>query len=250
MRRTKEEVAPDLPKLTEQVFFTEMTPDQKKRYDQVKSAVRNEILSLFDDPSKRLQVLQALMRLRQLANHPVLVDKEYVGSSGKMDDVLAQWDVIRRAGHKALFFSSFEKNLQLFRRVLEQQKQPFAWLTGDTPMADRAHEVTRFQSDASVQAFLITIKSGGVGLNLTAADYVFVLDPWWNPAVEDQAIARAHRIGQTRPVTAVRFIARDTIEEKIRLLQERKRALGKDLFAAAGEEMPPLTREDVELLIG
>ena len=247
LRRTKEEVAPDLPMLTEQVFFTEMAAEQKKQYDQMKSAVRNEIFGLFDDPTKRLQVLQALMRLRQLANHPLLVDAGYTGESGKMDDVLAQWAVIRRAGHKVLFFSSFEKHLQIFRRFLEQEKQAYAWLTGDTPPQDRAREVERFQSDPSVQTFLMTIKAGGVGLNLTAADYVFVLDPWWNPAAEDQAIARAHRIGQTRPVTAVRFIARDTIEEKIRLLQDRKRALGKGLWGSA--EMPDLSREDVEMLV-
>lgn len=248
LRRTKEEVAPELPPLSEQIFYTEMLPEQHKRYEQIKSAMRNQILNLFDDPKTRLQALQALMRLRQIANHPILADESYAGGSGKYEDVLAQWDVIRRAGHKALFFSSFEKHLQLFRQEFDAQGFRYAWLTGATAQADRAREVQKFQEDAGVQAFFMTIKAGGVGLNLTAADYVLVLDPWWNPASEDQAIARAHRIGQTRPVTALRFIARETIEEKIRILQERKKALGQDLFAAAGEA-PQLSREDVESLL-
>jgi len=147
-----------------------------------------------------------------------------------------------------LCFSSFEKHLQLFRAVLEAEKQPYAWLTGDTPMPDRAREVARFQDDPTVQAFFITLTAGGVGLNLTAADYVFLLDPWWNPAKEDQAIARAHRIGQQRPVTALRFIARDTIEEKIRALQEQKRRLGDGLFDA-GEELA-WSRAEMEVLLG
>ncbi len=248
LRRTKEAVAPDLPILSEQVFYTEMSAPQRKQYERIKSAVRNEILSLFDNPKTRIMALQALMRLRQLANHPVLTDPAYAGDSGKFEDVLAQWDTVQRAGHKVLFFSSFEKHLQLFRRVLEERAQPYAWLTGDTAQADRAREVERFQAKPEVQAFFMTIKAGGVGLNLTAADYVFLLDPWWNPASEDQAIARAHRIGQTRPVTVLRFIARDTIEEKIRQLQERKKQLGLDFFAA-GAETPALTREEMELLL-
>jgi superfamily II DNA or RNA helicase len=248
MRRTKQEVAPDLPALTEQVFYSEMAPEQAKRYEQVKSAMRNEILGLFDDPKTRLQALQALMRLRQLANHPVLTEPGYRGSSGKFDDVLAQWDTLRRAGHKVLFFSSFEKHLELFRPLFEKSKQPYAWLTGATAAEDRAREVRRFQEEARVQAFFMTVKAGGVGLNLTAADYVFLLDPWWNPAVEDQAVARAHRIGQTRPVTAVRFISRQTIEEKIVQLQERKRTLGEGLFSAT-TETPRLSREELEGLL-
>lgn len=249
LRRTKEEVAPELPELSDQLFYSEMSADQRKRYDQLKSAVRNEILSLFDDPKTRIQALAALTRLRQLANHPLLVDAEYSGESGKFSDVLALWETVRKSGHKVLFFSSFEKHLRLFRAVFEKNGHPFAWLTGDTPGEERAKAVQRFQEDHSVQAFFMTLKAGGVGLNLTAADYVFILDPWWNPAVEAQAIARAHRIGQQRPVTALRFLAKDTIEEKIRSLQERKMALGKELFRG-GEEMPQLDRADLEMLLG
>ncbi|MBL7828257.1 MAG: SNF2 helicase associated domain-containing protein [Saprospiraceae bacterium] len=248
LRRTKEEVAPDLPELTEQLFYSEMTEPQYKLYERTKSAARNEILALFDDPKTRFQALQALTRLRQLANDPRLVEQDYKGGSGKFDDVLAQWDTVHRSGHKVLFFSSFERHLQLFKSEFERAGYSYAWLTGDTPTHERAREVARFQEDTGVQAFFMTVKAGGVGLNLTAADYVFLLDPWWNPAVEDQAIARAHRIGQKRPVTALRFLSRNTIEDKIRQLQERKKRLGQALFAA--EETPALTREEMEVLLG
>lgn len=247
MRRTKEEVAPDLPALTEQLFYAEMTPPQKKLYDQTKSAARNEILALFDDPKTRFLALQSLTRLRQLANDPRLVETEYLGGSGKFEDVLAQWDTVRRSGHKVLFFSSFERHLRLFRAEFEAQGFAFAWLTGETPMPERAREVARFQQEPNVQAFFMTVKAGGVGLNLTAADYVFLLDPWWNPAAEAQAIARAHRIGQTRPVTALRFLSRETIEEKILQLQEKKKKLGKSLFE--DEEATGLTRAELESLL-
>jgi non-specific serine/threonine protein kinase len=248
LRRTKELVAPELPAKTEQVFYSEMAAEQRKLYETVKSAVRNEVLALVSDPKSQLLVLQALTRLRQLANHPVLTDAEYTGASGKFDDVLALWDTVRRAGHKVLFFSSFEQHLRVFQRAFDAEKTPYAWLTGSTDQADRARQVERFQEDPQVQAFFMTIKAGGVGLNLTAADYIFLLDPWWNPAIEEQAIARAHRIGQTRPVTAIRFLAQDSIEEKIRALQERKSALGAAFFAS-GEDAPRLTREDLEEIL-
>jgi non-specific serine/threonine protein kinase len=250
LRRSKEEVAPELPPLSTQLFYSEMSPAQKKHYERLKSAMRNQILSLFDAPQTRLQALQALTRLRQIANHPVLADPDYTGDSAKLDDVLAQWDVVRRAGHKVLFFSSYEQHLLLYRRAFEAQGTPFAWLSGETPSAQRAREVARFQQEPEVQAFLMTLGAGGVGLNLTAADYVFLLDPWWNPAKEDQAIARAHRIGQERPVTALRFISRDSIEEKILLLQAQKKQLGEGLFDAEGQGFPALDRADMELLLG
>jgi len=249
LRRTKEEVAPELPPLSTQIFYCEMEEPQRKRYEAIKSAVRNEILALFDDPKTRFQALQALLRLRQMACHPMLADPEYQEGSRKTADVLAQWDLVRRSGHKVLFFSAFEQHLQIFKRALEEEGTAYAWLTGDTSMPERARAVERFQTDSGVQAFLMTLGAGGVGLNLTAADYVFILDPWWNPAKEDQAIARAHRIGQERPVTALRFIARDTVEEKILLLQERKRELGRDLFAG-GAEFPAWSREDLEMVLG
>lgn len=273
LRRTKEEVAPELPPLTELVFFTEMTESQRKLYEQEKSAVRNQILKLDPtQPQNRIAVLAALMRLRQLANHPALVDSPQsavrqsaaasmdtapdwelktaglLTDSGKFNDILEYFDTIRRSGHKVLFFSSFEKYLRLFRAKFEEAGHAYAWLTGDTTQVQRKQAVDRFTTDPKVQAFLITTKAGGVGLNLTAADYVFVLDPWWNPFVEDQAIARAHRIGQTEKVVAVKFIAKDTIEEKILKMQEKKAALAGEILAM-GDGMA-FTREELGELLG
>ncbi len=248
LRRTKEEVAPDLPPLSEQEFYSEMAPEQYQVYERTKSAMRNEILRLFDNPQTKARALNELMRLRQIANHPALVLPEANLSSGKFEDVLFHWENARRAGHKVLFFSSFEKHLRLFRQHFKAQGYAFAWLTGEIAEKERADEVMRFQNDPTVQAFFMTLKAGGVGLNLTAADYVFILDPWWNPAMEEQAVARAHRIGQERPVTVMRFIARRSIEEKILDLQKRKKQLRLQFFAISAN-LAELSREDVELLL-
>ncbi|MCF8243848.1 MAG: DEAD/DEAH box helicase [Saprospiraceae bacterium] len=280
LRRTKEEVAPELPPLTELVFYTEMTEPQRKLYEQEKSAVRNQILNLDPaQPQNRIAVLAALMRLRQIANHPALVGSSTVGSgqsgaastnsttgltdsqtdcqlptvelptgSGKFNDILEYFDTIRRAGHKVLMFSSFEQYLQLFRAEFEKAGHQYAWLTGRVSQAQRKQAVDKFSTDPKVQAFLITTKAGGVGLNLTAADYVFVLDPWWNPFVEDQAIARAHRIGQTEKVVAVKFIAKDTIEEKILKMQEKKAALAGEILATG--DGAAFSRDELVELLG
>ncbi|MBI5915226.1 MAG: SNF2 helicase associated domain-containing protein [Bacteroidetes bacterium] len=265
LRRTKEEVAPELPPLTELVFYAEMTEAQRKLYEQEKSAVRNQLLNLADpgQPQNRIAVLAALMRLRQLANvgirywelgidgadaAPSIPNTEFlITNSGKFNDVIEYFDTIRRAGHKVLIFSSFEKYLQLFRAHFEAAGYPYAWLTGSVPQAQRKLAVDRFTNDPTVQAFFITTKAGGVGLNLTAADYVFVLDPWWNPFVEEQAIARAHRIGQTERVMAVKFISKDTIEEKILKMQERKAQLAGEMLAPA--EQLAFTREGLAELL-
>ena len=236
LRRTKEEVAPDLPALDVQLFYCEMTPAQRKAYESEKSAARNALLGNYapNDGQYKLRVIQTLTRLRQLANHPVLTDEDYDKDAGKFAEVLAQWDVIRRAGHKVLIFSSMVRHLELFRARLLTTNEPFAWITGQVDAKTRAAEVTRFQEDASVQTFFISIKAGGTGLNLTAADYVFILDPWWNPSIEDQAIARAHRIGRTGNVFARKFLTKDTIEEKINKLQERKKQLAEDILGSGG----------------
>jgi superfamily II DNA or RNA helicase len=248
LRRTKEEVTPDLPPLTEQLFLSEMTNKQRSRYEEVKSAVRNEILQLFDDPKTRLLAIQSLTKLRQIANHPILENSNYIGDAGKIEDVMAQWDTLKKDGHKVLFFSSFTKHLQLYKNLFDQNKTPYCWLTGSTPASDREGIIQTFQENKQIQAFFCSIKAGGVGLNLTSASYVFLLDPWWNPAAEDQAIARAHRIGQQQSVHAIRFISHNTIEEKIRAMQLRKKSLGQALFAAEGE-IPALTRADIEDLL-
>lgn len=263
LRRTKEMVATDLPPLSETVFYSEMTDGQRKLYEQEKSAARNQLLNIGAPnlPHNRVTILAALTRLRQLALHPILTtateppeirnpksetDKSEI-RSGKFDDVLEFWSTIRRSGHKVLIFSFFEKYLQLFRAEFEKDGQPYAWLTGDVSQKMRQQQVEKFNDDPSVRAFLMTTTAGGVGLNLTAADYVFVLDPWWNPFRESQAIARAHRIGQTKNVMAVKFIARETIEEKILQLQQRKSDLAGE-FLDLGEKMVQ-TQEDLAFLL-
>jgi non-specific serine/threonine protein kinase len=236
LRRTKEQVAPDLPALDVQVFYCEMTKAQKKAYELEKSAARNALLGSFapNDGQYKIRVVQTLTRLRQLANHPVMMDAQYDKDSGKFSEVYEQWDTVRRAGNKVLIFSSMVKHLELFREKLLAANEPHAWITGAVNAKTRANEVKRFQEDPTVQTFFISIKAGGTGLNLTAADYVFILDPWWNPTIEDQAIARAHRIGRTGNVFARKFLSKDTIEEKINKLQQRKKQLAEDIIGAGG----------------
>jgi len=236
LRRTKEEVAPDLPELDVQHYYCEMTSAQRKLYEAEKSAARNALLGNFapNDGQYKLRVVQTLTRLRQLANHPVLMESDYEKDSGKFGEVMEQWDTVRRAGHKVLIFSSMVKHLELFREKLLTANEPHAWITGQVKAKTRANEVKRFQEDPSVQTFFISIKAGGTGLNLTAADYVFILDPWWNPSIEDQAIARAHRIGRTGNVFARKFLTKDTIEEKINKLQQRKKQLAEDIIGSGG----------------
>ena len=233
-----------------------MTEEQKKLYEKEKSAARNKLLNISDpdNPTNRVAILAALTRLRQIANHPALLQSANtedlntpIPNSGKFQDVLAYYDKIRRSGHKALIFSSFEKYLQLYRSHFEEEGFTYSWLTGKVAPAQRKKAVDQFNNDKSIQAFFMTTKAGGVGLNLTSADYVFVLDPWWNPFAESQAIARAHRIGQDKKVMAVKFIARDSIEEKILKMQERKSALAGE-FVASPEKMA-CTKEGLEALL-
>jgi non-specific serine/threonine protein kinase len=191
--------------------------------------------------------VQTLTKLRQLVNHPVLVDPTYEKSSGKFQDILEQWEVIQRSGHKVLLFSSFVKHLELFRRELDQRQSPYSWLTGDMTATKRKATIQQFQEDPAVQSFFISIKTGGTGLNLTAADYVFILDPWWNPTTEQQAIARAHRIGQEKNVFALKFITRDSIEEKILKLQNKKLRLAEDILGTGGKLS--LDKSDIDFLL-
>ena len=148
---------------------------------------------------------------------------------------MAQWRTIRRSGHKVLLFSSFVKHLDLFKAAFEAEEAPFSWLSGSLTSKQRKKQIEQFQEDDTVQSFLISIKAGGTGLNLTAADYVFILDPWWNPTTEQQAIARAHRIGQTNQVFATKFITKGSIEEKILKLQQRKSQLAEDIIGKSGK---------------
>ncbi|MBL7814013.1 MAG: DEAD/DEAH box helicase [Saprospiraceae bacterium] len=252
LRRTKQEVAKDLPEVVRQIVYSDMDSEQKKVYEKEKSAVRNLLLggesvgkSLFE---YRAIVIQSITKLRQLAIHPRLVLEGYKGESAKFNDALAKWEEVQRAGHKMLIFSTFVENLKMYRTHFDKNKQPYTWLTGDTSLKERQQEILDFGKKEAIQTFLISLKAGGAGLNLTAADYVFLLDPWWNPSVEEQAIARAHRIGQTRTVMALKFITRDTIEEKILQLQERKKQLVADILDF--ESTPNFSREDLAFLLG
>jgi superfamily II DNA or RNA helicase len=230
MRRTKGQVAKELPSLSEQVIECDLNEVQEVFYEKEKSKARNLVLENINRMGLRkasVQILQSLMRLRQIANHPSLVDEDYIAGSGKFDEIKRVLESLHREGHKALVFSSFVGHLELISDWMEQEGIEFVMLTGKT--RDREKIVAQFQEDESKCFFLISLKAGGVGLNLTAASYVLMLDPWWNPAAEKQAINRAHRIGQDKHVMVYRFIARNTLEEKILKLQAKKSELA-DIF--------------------
>lgn len=225
LRREKSQVAKDLPDLTEQVVYCSMTDDQKSFYEEEKSRIRNFIydsIEVSGIKKSSVHVLQALTKLRQIANHPKLIDNN-VETSGKFDEVCRTIDNIVSENHKVLVFSSFVKHLDLVAEYLDTNNIGYCTLTGST--SNREEVVNEFQHGEDKNVFLISIKAGGVGLNLTSADYVLILDPWWNPAIENQAVSRAHRIGQQNKVFVYRFISEETIEEKIRKLQEQKSKL-------------------------
>ena len=226
MRRTKEMVVKELPEVTEQIVYCDMSEEQAAIYEREKSAVRNSILENIEAvgiEKSAIMVLQGLMKLRQIANHPVLTDESYEGVSGKFETITRNIENVISEGHKILIFSSFVKHLDLFPWWLKSNSIGYAMLTGST--TDRERVINSFRNDDRIKVFLISLKAGGVGLNLTEADYVFILDPWWNPASEIQALSRAHRIGQEKRVFVYRYIAGETIEEKIQRLQEKKSKL-------------------------
>lgn len=246
LRRTKEQVAAELPPKTEQVIYCDMSEDQAAYYEKTKSAYRNDLLQSMDDGTfaqKQVQLLQGLTALRQLANHPVMIDGAYVSDSGKFENVIHTLDNVLKGGHKVLVFSQFVKHLDIFKKHFEAENIPFAYLDGAT--RNRGEIVSEFQQNTELKVFLISIKAGGVGLNLTQADYVFILDPWWNPAVEQQAIDRTHRIGQDKKVFIYKFIAKDTVEEKILALQNRKKSLANSLITTEESFFKSLSKEDI-----
>lgn len=248
LRRRKAEVASDLPPLQEQIIYTDMSASHSKLYDTEKSAARNAVLGLSDtDSGYNVHVLTALMRLRQLANHPRLVDNTSTLQSSKVDMVIEQVVALRSADHKILVFSSFTTLLDLVAADLADHAITYCQLTGASSARDRQRAVQAFQANDDIGVFLISIKAGGTGLNLTAASYVMILDPWWNPFVEEQAIARAHRIGQTQPISVLKFIARDTIEEKILRLQARKKVLSAEIVEA--DQQIQLSKEELAELL-
>ncbi len=249
LRRTKEAVAKDLPSLTYKIFYSEMAPQQKKLYEREKSAARNYILKNHGDKNIRFSsvILNTLTRLRQIANHPLLVDDTYNSTSGKFQDITEALAVIKKGGHKTLIFSQFVRHLKLYKEHFDKEDWKYTWLTGSNTSNERQRAIKTFQDDKSINAFLISLKAGGTGLNLTAADYVFITDPWWNPSAERQAIARAHRIGQTKNVIAIKFITKDSIEEKILKLQERKTQLAEDIIE--NNEKIKFSKKDLTFLL-
>lgn len=227
LRRTKAQAAPDLPPRTEDDLFVELEPEQRKLYDAELKRARQQLLGIETDRAldkMRFNVLASLLRLRQICCHPALVDPAHAAlPSAKLDALLERLDELREEGHQVLVFSQFVEMLELIRQRLEAAKIGHLILTGATE--NRGELMEEFQRDRTKTVFLLSLKAAGFGLNLTAASYAVLFDPWWNPAVEAQAIDRTHRIGQTRPVIAYRFLARDTVEEKIRALQQEKAAL-------------------------
>ena len=253
LRRTKAEVAPDLPARLEETWVCELDPAERALYEELRARFRAELLGKVraDDlrtGKSQARVLEALLRLRQAACHPGLLDPTRRGErSAKLDALIPELCALRDNGQKALVFSQFRTLLEIARPQLEAEGVRCAQLDGST--RDREAVVARFQEDPACNVLLVSLKAGGVGINLTAAEYVFLLDPWWNPAAEAQAIDRAHRIGQTKPVFAYRLIARDTVEERIAELQARKRALAESVIRGDGAPLRELSREDLEALL-
>jgi len=251
LRRTKEQVAKELPPKIEQTIYCEMETRQRALYNELRDHYREALLHKIGAEGigkSKIQVLEALLRLRQAACHPGLVDRKLVKDpSAKLVVLMEQLHAVVEEGHKALVFSQFTSLLAIVRNSLAGDGIEYEYLDGKT--VDRQARVERFQQDPDCRLFLISLKAGGVGLNLTAADYVFILDPWWNPAVEAQAVDRTHRIGQERQVFAYRLIARDTVEEKVLQLQETKRNLADAIIGAENSLIRDLTREDIELLL-
>ncbi|PQA58213.1 DEAD/DEAH box helicase [Siphonobacter curvatus] len=250
LRRHKSQVATELPEKVESIQYCAMSEEQEKAYEEAKSYYRNMILQHIEEEGiakSQMVVLQGLTRLRQLANHPRMVDSEYEFSSGKLEEVLAKIETVVGEKHKILIFSQFVKHLDLVKSELEERGFPYAYLDGNTQ--DRQGQVELFQTNEQVPIFLISLKAGGLGLNLTAADYVFILDPWWNPAIEAQAIDRAHRIGQDKTVFTYKFISQNTVEEKILALQHSKQRLASELITTEDTFVKSLSKEDVLSLL-
>jgi len=245
LRRKKNEVAKDLPPLMEEIRICPMAVEQKKIYDKEKSIIRNTILASVEEKGANkvsFVVLQGLAKLRQLANHPALIGKETADGSGKFDEIFRMLHNLLAEKHKVLIFSSFVTHLELIEQGIRQENWKYSKLTGQT--TNREKVISEFQNNVENRIFLISLKAGGVGLNLTQADYVFILDPWWNPAAENQAINRAHRIGQNKHVFVYRFITKNSIEEKIQKLKERKSALA-DKFINSNNPFEQVSMEEI-----
>ena len=252
MRRTKSQVAKELPEKTEKIVYCEMSPEQERLYEATKSEYRNLILEELSNgkgKGNKINLLQGLMKLRQIANHPRFVDEEAEGESGKFEETTMTIPTAISEGHKILVFSSFVKHLSIFVDYAQKRDIPYCYIDGSTTAKQRKKEVESFQTDDDKKLFFISLKAGGFGLNLTEADYVFILDPWWNPASERQAIDRTHRIGQTKNVFTYKFITRGTVEEKILELQNSKKSLSDALIKTEESFVKKLDINDIKALL-
>jgi non-specific serine/threonine protein kinase len=246
LRRTKEDVAKELPPKVESVIYSPMSEEQEKMYDKWRLSYHDSIMEEIESKGinkSKFRVLEGLTKLRQISCHPQLVDNKYIDTSGKYDALMEMVEEIVSENHKVLIFSQFVQMLQIIRRQFDTDTIPYSYLDGSTK--NREIPVREFQEDENVQIFLISLKAGGIGLNLTAADYVIHYDPWWNPAVEMQATDRAYRIGQTRKVFAYKLISKDSVEEKIVKLQNKKRELVDSLISTEESIFKSLNKEDV-----
>ena len=250
LRRTKKQVATELPEKTEMIIYCEMGIEQRKVYDAYEKEFRNYLLGKPEEDLRRnsMNILQGLTKMRQICNSPALLEDDvFYGDASAKIDVLVEQIESKHRYHKILVFSQFVGMLHLIRKELSAKYIACEWLTGQTK--DRAAAVNNFQTNEDIRVFLISLKAGGTGLNLTEADYVYLVDPWWNPAVENQAIDRCYRIGQQKHVVAVRLICPDTIEEKIIKLQAAKKELVNDLIKTDAGVLKRLSKEDLVRLV-
>ena len=251
LRRTKEAVLTELPDKSEQVLFCEMSKEEAEYYAVIREKYRESIeqsVAKNGLAKSKLHVLEALLRLRQAACHAGLIDESKQSEpSAKLELLLTQIKEVIAEGHKALVFSQFTSLLAIVKTSLDADGIAYEYLDGQT--VDRKSPVDRFQSEKGCPVFLVSLKAGGTGLNLTAADYVFILDPWWNPAVEAQAIGRAHRMGQKQKVFAYRLVARGTVEEKILELQKKKKDLAESIVSEDKDFMQKLSKDDLAKLL-
>lgn len=250
LRRTKKQVAKELPQKTETVIYCEMNTEQRKIYDAYEKELREFIAANDDDDLNKnsMHVLTGLTRLRQICNSPVLMKEGYSGENAVKIEILMEQILGKSKDHKILVFSQFVGMLDLIKAELEHNSIQFEYLTGQTK--DRGEKVAHFQNNEDIRVFLISLKAGGVGLNLTQADYIYLVDPWWNPAAENQAIDRSYRIGQTKNVIAVRMICSNTVEEKILTLQKKKKELAQNLLTTDGKKLQGLSKQDLMDLLG
>ena len=252
LRRTKEQVAKDLPEKTETILYCEMGPEQRKIYESYRNVYRSQILGMIEERGmerSQMHILQGLTKLRQICDSPAIMNEEerFHNYSIKLDELSRE--ITENVGdHKVLVFSQFLGMLGLIRQKMEEENISYVYFDGSSSSRERENAIQEFQNNHECRVFLISLKAGGIGLNLTAADYVYIVDPWWNPAVEQQAIDRTHRIGQTKNIFAYRLICKDTLEEKMLLLQEHKRALANDLVSDDSAFMRRLTKDDIAFL--